>query len=135
MAGEALRQRLEIPKKAFVITLAGTLSISERATDVVLEAARRLSTNNHIYWIICGRGSAEGQVVQLANEIHTLRFMGWVSDLTDVFSASNALIYLMSLSSPYAAYNSPNTLYLSIAWALPMIGITAGEIGSILGPT
>jgi glycosyltransferase involved in cell wall biosynthesis len=40
----------------------------------------------------------------------------------------------MDTSHPYAEYNSPNNLFLSIAWAIPLIAISKGEIGLTLSP-
>jgi len=36
------------------------------------------------------------------------------------------------MSHPYTNYNSPNNLYLSIAWVLLLIGMAIGETGEIL---
>jgi glycosyltransferase involved in cell wall biosynthesis len=69
---------------------------------------------------------------QAASRNPNFHFLGWVEDTTSLYSASNALIYLMDLSNPYTAYNSPNNLYLSIAWALPLIAVNAGEVAAVL---
>ena len=129
--GSALRQQLEIPKDAFVLVQAGTLAPG-RAMGVLLESARQLKdTHPSIHWIIAGAGPSQPEVEQEAAQNPNVHFLGWVDDLTPVFSASDAFIYLMNLKHAYSQYNAPNTLYLSISRALPMIGVAAGEIKDI----
>ena len=129
-AGEELRKNLGIPREAFVVTYAGTLSLV-RATDVLVESIQSWN-DSRIHWIVCGYGSAEECVKSAAEKNSNLHFLGWLEDITPVFSASDALIYLMDLSHPYAFYNAPNTLYLAIAWKLPLIAISTGEIAEVL---
>ena len=129
--GKELRERIGISIDSFVITYAGMLAPA-RGSKVLLDAIRQSSGNNHIHWLICGRGIEESLFDQEASKYPNLHFLGWINDLIPVYSASNALIYLMDLDHPYAHYNAPNNLYLSIAWNLPLIGVATGEIGETL---
>lgn len=130
--GQDLRRRLGISKDAFVLTWAGTLS-PERAPELLIDCARRLwNEGRPIHWLVCGLGPSQSAFIQAAQQNPNLHYLGWVEDTTALYSASNALVYLMDLSHPYTRYNAPNNLYLSIAWALPLIGVAAGEIGATL---
>ena len=131
-AGQELRQELGIPEHAFVVVQAGTLA-QFRAADVIIEAARSAqAARRPIHWIVAGMGSAQEAFEQEAQCNPCLHYLGWVDNLKPVFAASDALIYLMDLNHPYSQYNSPNTLYQSIAWQKPLITVSVGEIDSVL---
>jgi glycosyltransferase involved in cell wall biosynthesis len=128
------RQSLSIPEDAFVLTYAGTLS-KGRGIDLIMECAERFhQERRNVHFIIAGVGADEGLVRKAAALNPLMHFLGWVSDLENIFSGSDALVYLMRLSRRYTHYNSPNNLYLSIAWQLPLIAVAAGEIGNVLVP-
>lgn len=127
-----LRNNLQIPEDAIVIAYAGTLS-PVRATQVLLDCADyTLEEEHQIYWLFCGKGPSEHQVEQKASHNPQVHFLGWIEDISTVFSAADVLVYLMMPSHPYTEYNSPNTLYLSIAWNRPLIAVNAGEIKYVL---
>lgn len=131
---EQLRRSLSIPQEDFILSYAGTLS-KIRGTDLLIEISKRFSEqypNCHL--VVAGDGPAYNIFTETSANNSNLHFLGWLEDTSALFSASNALIYLMDTCHPYAQYNSPNTLYLSIAWGLPLIGINAGEIAAILSP-
>jgi glycosyltransferase involved in cell wall biosynthesis len=127
------RDYLRIPEEAFTISFAGTLA-PERATEILVETANELRNNSKIHWLIGGRGPLEQIVREAASQNSKIHFLGWVEDMDALLSASDALVYLMDPSHPYTAYNAPNTLYLSIAWNIPLIGVDAGEVGAALTP-
>jgi glycosyltransferase involved in cell wall biosynthesis len=132
--GKELRQELGIPLDAFVISYAGTLSRA-RSPEVIIESSKQLwKLNSPVHWVIAGSGPQEQLLEEAAKSDPTLHYIGWLDDLSGLYSASDALIYLMNTSHPYADYNSPNNLFLSIAWALPLITISKGEIGVTLSP-
>jgi len=128
---EKTRNRLDIPLEAFVVTYAGTLS-PVRASGTLIESIEQLRDDSQIHWIICGQGPSDSLFMHTASRIPSVHYLGWLKDLAPYFAASDALVYLMDPSHPYCNYNAPNSLYLSIAWGLPLIGIDAGEIGSII---
>ena len=130
-SGEEIRSQLGIPKDAFLIAYTGTLAPS-RASNVLLNVVEQLEDDPRIHWVICGNGINRLDFEQAASQNPHLHFLGWIEDVTPVLSTSNALIYLLDMSHPYAKYSSPNNLYLSIAWVLPLIGVAIGEIGEIL---
>lgn len=128
---EALRSRLRIPEDALVITVAGKLS-PERASDVIIACASRFQNENKpIHWIVAGRGPSQDLFEKASEKNSNLHFLGWVDDTASLYSASDALVYLMDSDHPYTKYNVPNNLFLSIAWKLPLLGINSGEIKSV----
>jgi glycosyltransferase involved in cell wall biosynthesis len=126
------REDIGIPEDAFVITYAGTLS-KVRGVDVIVECADRFKREGrNVHFVMAGVGADEKLVREAASRNDHVHFLGWVSNLENAFAASDALVYMMRLSHPYTHYNSPNNLYLSIAWRLPLIGVAAGEIEDTL---
>jgi glycosyltransferase involved in cell wall biosynthesis len=131
---EFLRRDLGIPENAFVLTVAGKLS-PERSTDVIIECARRLQEQGKpVHWLIAGRGPSQDVFIRESMKNPNLHVLGWVENTAALYSASNALVYLMDSNNPYTKFNVPNNLFLSIAWALPLVGINSGEISNILLP-
>lgn len=130
--GKKYRKDLGIPPDAFVVSFSGTLS-PIRCIDILVECASLFANDKKpIYIIIAGKGVLESKLSNLSGIHDHLRYVGWLEDLSPLFSASDAIVYIMDLSHPYSDYNSPNNLYLSIAWSIPLIGVNAGEIGEIL---
>jgi glycosyltransferase involved in cell wall biosynthesis len=132
MKRKNFRESLSIPESAFVITYAGTLS-KIRGIDIIVECAARMQDEKkNVHFVIAGVGANESIVKETAARNPLVHFLGWVSDLDAAYCGSDALLYLMRPSHPYAHYNSPNNLYLSIAWQLPLVGVCAGEIANAL---
>jgi glycosyltransferase involved in cell wall biosynthesis len=128
---ENYRRRLSISSDDFVITYAGTLSPT-RASEKLINSIQELNGNENIHWLVCGHGISSNGFKKEALNNTKLHYLGWIDDLVPILSASDALIYLMDLSHPYSNYNSPNTLFLSIAYNIPIIGVSRGEIGKVL---
>lgn len=132
--GADLRRRLGVPEDAFVLTFAGTLGL-DKSADVLVDCAQRLrSETQPIHWLIAGMGPAEPVFQRAVGQNPNLHFLGWVEDTVPLYSATDALIYLLDLSHSFSKYSSPHHLFVSIAWALPMITLAAGEIGTLLVP-
>jgi glycosyltransferase involved in cell wall biosynthesis len=128
---QELRSSLGIANDSFLVTYGGTLS-KTRASDILLEVIDKFQHQTTIHWIICGGGILQSNFERAASQNGQLHFLGWVDNMGPILSASDALIYLMDLTHPYAKYASPNNLYTSIAWSIPLIGTEAGEIGLVL---
>jgi glycosyltransferase involved in cell wall biosynthesis len=130
--GQDFRNKLSIPKDAFVVAYAGTLSVV-RGIDTIIECADQFQAEGaNVHFVIAGVGVLEPLVREAAERNKLIHFLGWVNDLSEIYSGSDALVYLMQMSHPYTQYNSPNTLYLSIAWQVPLIAVGAGEIENVL---
>jgi glycosyltransferase involved in cell wall biosynthesis len=130
--GQDFRNKLSIPKDAFVVAYAGTLSVV-RGIDTIIECADQFQAEGaNVHFVIAGVGVLEPLVREAAERNKLIHFLGWVNDLSEIYSGSDALVYLMQMSHPYTQYNSPNTLYLSIAWQVPLIAVGAGEIENVI---
>jgi glycosyltransferase involved in cell wall biosynthesis len=130
--GREFREKLCIPEDAFVTMYAGTLS-KVRGVDILIECADRFrSEGRNVHFVFAGVGADEALVRESAAHNPFVHFLGWVTNLENAYSGSDALVYLMRLAHPYAGYNSPNNLYLSIARQLPLIAVSAGEIENVL---
>ena len=128
---QAVRQKLNIPLGAFVVSYAGFLG-QTRLSDIIIDSAAQLVKLDHpVHWIIAGYGPLKGNFDEATKSNPALHYVGWLDDLSSLYSASDAMIYLMA-NYPYADFCSPNNLYLSIAWALPLIAISKGEISLTL---
>jgi glycosyltransferase involved in cell wall biosynthesis len=92
----AARQSLGIPLEAFVIGNAGWL-IPRKRFDVFLKTAYQVSRQcPDAQFQICGGGSEEGALRQLAHELGIARqvhFAGWVQDLAPYYRAWDAVLF------------------------------------------
>jgi glycosyltransferase involved in cell wall biosynthesis len=130
--GDKYRLELGIPSDSFVITYAGTLA-RIRLLDVIVECVGQLeSKKTPIHWVFAGSGPLEKYMKEAARTHPTIHFIGWTNDLSPLYSASDALIYLMDPDHPYTDFNSPNNLFLSIAWAIPLVAVSKGDIADVL---
>lgn len=126
------RQKHSIPKDAFVVTYAGTLS-NIRGIDILIECADRFhKEGQNIHFVFAGVGAQAAMVREAADRNPLIHFLGWISDLKGLFSGSDILTYLMKTSHPYTQFNAPNNLYLSIAWLIPLVAVAAGEIEKVI---
>lgn len=126
------RKQNGISPESFVISYTGTLDKS-RSIDVLVECARQLKEiNAPVDWVIAGSGVLESFVKESSAQNPAIHYLGWMEDLTALYSSTDALIYLMEPDHPYTDFNSPNNLFLSIAWRIPLIAISRGDIAETL---
>jgi glycosyltransferase involved in cell wall biosynthesis len=85
--------------------------------------------------LIAGRGSEDAKLEQAAGRIPNLHFLGWQSDPRPIYAAADALFYALAADDGYSQISSPNTMFLSIAWTIPMVTTPTGEAGSIISQT
>lgn len=129
---DQFREMLGISTEDYILTYAGTLSRS-RSIDLLIRIAEEFAKHHpNIHLVVAGTGPEQSIFENSANINKNLHYLGWLENTSPLYSASDALIYLMDSTHPYANYNSPNNLYLSIAWGLPFIGSKSGEIASVL---
>jgi glycosyltransferase involved in cell wall biosynthesis len=130
--GNEFRKGLGIPSDSFVITYAGTLA-RIRLLDVIIECVSQLESKKApIHWIFAGSGPLEKYINEASITHPSMHFLGWTNDPTPLYSASDAIIYLMDPDHPYTDFNSPNNLFLSIAWAIPLVAVSKGDIAVTL---
>jgi glycosyltransferase involved in cell wall biosynthesis len=127
------RSLLGLSEDDFIVTYAGALSAS-RSTNVLMETAEILREKlPNVHMLIAGTGPQQNMFEDASAKNPNLHYLGWLSDTSGLYAASDVLLYLMDLSHPYAQFNSPNNLYIAVAWGLPLIAIKAGEIDKVLG--
>jgi glycosyltransferase involved in cell wall biosynthesis len=123
----AARAELDIDADRFCIAYAGGLEPS-RDIERLLHAARRRPDD---IVLIAGRGEQEPRVRAAAAELPNVRFLGWLTDPRPLLAATDCLYYALDPRHPYAAHPAPNTLYLAIAYASPLVHRGQGEIGVV----
>lgn len=126
-----LRDQLGIPVDAFIVAYVGSLN-RNRSIEVIIHCAELAKENNHIHWIICGDGPERQKIEEASTSLLNFHYLGWVDEVSTIYSASDTFLYLMDSDHPYARYIAPNNLYLSIAWLKPLIGVKTGEIKQVL---
>ena len=119
------RRSLDLPLDRFVILYAGGQDPS-RDVDALLRHAARTPED---LVVIAGRGSEEQRLRGAAQGLANVRFMGFVADPTPLTVAADLLYYALVNDHPYAAHAAPNTLYVAIAYGIPLIHRGQGEIG------
>jgi hypothetical protein len=63
-----------------------------------------------------------------AARIPNLHVLGWLPDPSVALAAADMLYYSLKADHPYAAFAAPNNLYISVAYAIPLIHREQGEI-------
>lgn len=128
------RQKHNISPDSFVISYTGTLDQS-RSLDKLVESANQLEKLQYpVDWVIAGSGPLEKYIQESSIQNSKIHYLGWMEDISPVYSATDALIYLMDTTHPYTDFNSPNNLFLSIAWGIPLIAVEKGDIAATLSP-
>jgi len=124
------RITLGVPQSALCIVYAGGLS-HRRRVDLLWEAA---ALRADVFFVVAGRGSPniELKLAQASQALPNLRYMGWVEHPDTLYSAADALYYVLDPCHPYSRFAASNTLYLAIARCLPLITSSVGEPGLIM---
>lgn len=126
-ARDTARTALGIEPDRFCIVYAGGLDPA-RDIGALVRHARRRSDD---LVIVAGRGEQDTMVGRAADELPNLRFVGWVSDPDGLYAAADALYYALHPWHPYADHPAPNNLYAAIAWTVPLVHRSQGEIGHV----
>lgn len=131
-SGLQLRRVLGIADTAFCLVYAGSLG-PERDHQLLIDYSAAYPDTAVV---VAGRGgSAEESFRRAAGALPNLRFLGWQSDLRQVYGLADALYYALREDSSYSAISSPNTFFMSIATAIPLITTATGEPGRIIAAT
>ncbi len=91
---EKIRQEIGIPNDAFLILSVGELN-KNKNHEVIINAMARLN-NSNIYYIICGQGSLDGYLVNLAKQlglINRVKLLGFRNDIAELCKASNIFAF------------------------------------------
>jgi glycosyltransferase involved in cell wall biosynthesis len=92
----AARRELGLPETAFVVGNAGWL-IHRKRFDVFLTTAAKIKERiPEALFVICGGGEEESALRALANRLgiaESVRFVGWVKDLTPHYRSWDALLF------------------------------------------
>lgn len=123
----AARKRLGIEGDRFVVLYAGGI-IGSRDLQPLIEHAR--SRPNDLV-LIAGRGDAEDALAASAADVPNVRMLGWVSQPDDLLGAADALYYALKPDHPYAPHAAPNNLYQAVAYAVPLVYRSQGEIAVV----
>ncbi len=126
-----VRVTLDIPDDAFVIGYLGSLN-SNRRLDLLLEA---VAGQPDFLALLGGRGGELSTLMRRIDAMPNASFLGWVDDPWPVYSACDALYYLMDPTHPYAHFNAPNNANIALALGLPLITGPEGESAEIVRHT
>lgn len=91
-----VREKLDLPKDAWIVGNAGWL-ISRKRFDVFLKTAAMVKRQMpEAYFVICGGGPLENDLKQAAAELglgERIRFAGWVRNMQDYYRAWDVLLF------------------------------------------
>ena len=121
---EDARAALEIPLDHFVVLYAGSLHAS-RDVDALLRHAERHPGD---LVLLAGQGDDEARLRASSARMANVRFLGWLPNPAGVLAAADAIYYSLRADHPYGPLAAPNTLYQSIAFALPLVYRRQGEL-------
>ena len=101
----------------------GTVSEGRRP-DLLVELARH---RPDLKIGIAGRGRSVEYVVQAAEELPNLSYLGWRSDADELLARTAAIYYGLDPQHPYSEVACPNTLYEALLHRKPLIFFCEGE--------
>jgi hypothetical protein len=121
------REKVGIPLNATVIGYIGSLN-ENRCLSLLLEWA---SKRPEVYLILAGRGSprVELEINKYCTRFANILYMGWLDDPDPIYRSIDAIYYIIDPKHPYSQFAAPNTLYIAIAYGIPIIGLPLGELG------
>jgi glycosyltransferase involved in cell wall biosynthesis len=121
------RARLAIPQDPFCVVYAGALNRA-RDVDALLRHAGR--TPDHLV-VVAGTGPDEARLREAAHDQPNVRFVGWLSEPSDLLAAADAVFYALRRDHPYAELAAPNNLYVAIAHGVPLAYREQGELAEV----
>lgn len=121
------RARLGIPDGRFTIIYAGGI-LGSRDLDPLLDHAQRHPDD---LVLIAGGGDDAQRLRHAAGGLENVRLLGWVSEVTDLVAAADALYYALKPRHPYAPQAAPNNLYVAIANGVPLLYRAQGELAVV----
>lgn len=69
-----IRKELGIPESRIVLLYSGNMG-EKQGLEIVIDAARALSHNNELSFILCGDGAVKNKIMELAKDLDNVRFM------------------------------------------------------------
>lgn len=112
----AKRNELDLPEDAFVVLSVGELN-KNKNHEVIIKAIAKLN-NPNIYYVICGQGSLEGYLKELANNIgidDKVKLLGYRGDIPEILKVVDVFAF------PSRREGLPVALMEAIASGLPCI--------------
>ena len=110
------REELSIPQNAFVILSIGEL-IKNKNHQLVIKAISKLNIDN-IFYVICGSGSLETHLKDLAESLNldaNVKFLGFREDASDICMASDMFAF------PSLREGLPLSVMEAMAVGLPLV--------------
>jgi glycosyltransferase involved in cell wall biosynthesis len=96
------RTHLELPSQAWIVMNGGWF-IPRKRFDIFLKTAAKVKKRlPESYFVICGNGPLEGQLKRMSYDLGltgSIRFTGWVEDLTPYYQASDVLLFNSDLDA------------------------------------
>ena len=118
--------RSQFPGK-FVVGHVGALDNSQKAQDVIIEAARGLAaTDPDIQFVLVGGGSDEAELQQLAAGLKNLVFTGFVENVGDYLAAFDVFIL------PSRREGIGSILFDAMNQGLPLVATPVGGVPTIV---
>ncbi|HYF50029.1 MAG TPA: glycosyltransferase, partial [Planctomycetota bacterium] len=68
------RDRQKIPRDAFLVLYSGSMG-EKQGLELLLEAARMLSSDGRIFFVLCGEGSARERLLSASHGLNNVRFL------------------------------------------------------------
>jgi hypothetical protein len=124
-ARTAARASFGVESGQFCLVYAGAL-LASRDLESLLRYAGRHPADAIL---IAGTGDREAWLATAVEGLPNVRLLGWLPDPAGVMLSADALFYALHTDHPYAAYAAPNTLYVAIAAAVPLVFRAQGELG------
>jgi glycosyltransferase involved in cell wall biosynthesis len=121
---EAIRRRAG---DGFIVGHVGALDNSQKAQDIIIEAARGLAaTRRDIHFMLVGGGKDEALLRALAGGLDNLTFTGFVDNVGDYLGAFDAFVL------PSRREGVGSILFDAMEHALPIVATAVGGVPNIV---
>lgn len=122
---------LNLPSSAEIIFFSGTFCDSYDF-DTVLKAAEKIrNINKNIIFIFAGKGEGEDKIIEFAEKLENILYLGWLE--------SQELDYILSISliglAPYSKHSLmslPNKPFEYMAASIPILNSLKGELSILI---
>lgn len=124
-----LKEEFNIPKDEVIVSYFGVINFSERPVNEFIETLMEFPK---IHFFVAGVGKDEEAIKEYEKKYERLHYLGWQNNIRKYLNDVDFTIYYMNDSRKYFAYTAPNTLYLAISHATPIITNVPGESETLI---
>lgn len=131
---KTLRQVFDLPADKVIVLYAGNMG-NKQGLEIVVDVAREIQTNNEIFFVFCGEGTARKDLETRATRLPNVKFMPLQPPEKLNQLLNTADIHILPQRTDAADLVMPSKLLGMLASGKPVIG-TANpetEIGTVVG--